>query len=79
MFEATRKFNWALQSLFSPNDDITINDIKIENPKLANFSISKQKKYNILSTLDLTKSRGPNGTKILLAISLHLSTNIFIT
>ena len=53
-------FNIFFNSVFSAKEPVRIKDIKVENPTLTYFSISKANIKSILLELDITKTRGPN-------------------
>ena len=53
--------NNFFQSVFSSKKVFTHADIKAEQSILTNFNVSKSKIRKILSSLDVTKTRGPNG------------------
>ena len=53
--------NEFFHSVFSPKIPFSIQDVKLRNPEITNFEISKKAIYEILLSLDATKSRGPNG------------------
>ena len=59
--EQVNMFNKYFHSVFSPKQKFSIEDIKCENPTLTNFNTSKLRIFEIMSELDTTKSRGPNG------------------
>ena len=54
-------FNTFFNSVFSAKEPFRIEDIKVENPTLTNFSISKANIESILLKLYITKTRGPHG------------------
>ena len=53
-------FNLFFNSVFSAKEPFRIEDIKVENPTMTNFSISKANIKSILRELDITRTRGPN-------------------
>ena len=59
--EQVNMLNDFFHSVFNPKESFSIRDIQFGNPLLTNFDISKKTVSEILSTLDVTKSRGPNG------------------
>ena len=52
--------NEFFHSVFSPKIPFSIQDVKLRNFEITNFEISKKAIYEILLSLDATKSRGPN-------------------
>ena len=61
MQEQVNMMNEFFHSVFSPKIPFSIQDVKLINPEITNFEISKKAFYEILLSLDATKSRGPNG------------------
>ncbi|XP_075262534.1 uncharacterized protein LOC142354154 [Convolutriloba macropyga] len=61
MQEQVNMMNEFFHSGFSPKIPFSIQDVKLRNPEITNFEISKKAIYEILLSLDATKSRGPNG------------------
>ena len=53
--------NEFFHSVFSPKIPFSIQDVKLRSPEITNFEISKKAIYEILLSLDATKSPGPNG------------------
>ena len=61
MQEQVNMMNEFFHSVFLPKIPFSIQDVKLRNPEITNFEISKKAIYEILLSLDATKSRGPNG------------------
>ena len=62
--KAKEKVNFLIEyfhSVFSPKSSFNLSDMKCENTILSNFSISKTYLNQIVTELDITKSRGPDG------------------
>ena len=62
--KAKQKVNFLIEyfhSVFSPKSSFNLSDMKCENTILSNFSISKTYLNQIVTELDITKSRGPDG------------------
>ena len=59
-------FNLFFNSVFSAKGPFRIEDIKVENPMLTNFTISKANIKSILLELDITKTQGPKGIPLIL-------------
>ena len=60
-FRKAEKFNEYFHSVFAPKVDYNLNNIPVSNVSPTNFSISKAKLRSIISDLDVSKMRGPNG------------------
>ena len=60
-FRKAEMFNEYFHSVFAPKVDYSLNNIPVSNVSLTNFSISKAKLRSIISDLDVSKTRGPNG------------------
>ena len=61
MQEQVNMMNEFFHSVFSPKVPFSIQDVKLRNPEITNFEISKKAIYEILLSLDATNSRSPNG------------------
>ena len=59
--EKVNFLNEYFHSVFSPKSSFNLSDMKCENTILSNFSISKTQLNQIITELDITKSRGPDG------------------
>ena len=55
-------FNLFLISVFSAKEPLRIEDIKVENPTLGNFSISKADIKSIILELEITKTGAPKAS-----------------
>ena len=53
--------NQYFHSVFSPRKDFCFKDVNPQHSTISNFSICKTKIFEILATLDVTKTRGPYG------------------
>ena len=53
--------NDYFHSVFSPKSSFKLSDMKCENTILSKFSFSKTYLNQIITELDITKSRGPDG------------------
>ena len=53
--------NELFHSVFTPKKTFNLKDVETENPTLKSFNNSKTTIHLIVSSLDITKSRGPNG------------------
>ena len=60
-FRKREMFNEYFHSVFAPKVDYNLNNITVSKVSLTNFSISKAKLRSIISDLDVSKTRGPNG------------------
>ena len=59
--EEVSMLNQYLHSVFSPRKDFCFKDVNPQYSTISIFSICKTKVFEILSTLDATKTRGPDG------------------
>ena len=59
-FRKAEMFNEYFHSVFAPKVDYNLN-IPVSNVSITNFIISKGKLRSIISDLDVSKTRGPNG------------------
>ena len=59
--EKVNFLNEYFHSVFSPKSSFNLSDMKCENTIMSNFSISKTYLNQIITELDITKSRGPDG------------------
>ena len=59
--EKVNFLNDYFHSVFSPKSSFNLSDMKCENTILSNFSISKTYLNQIITVLDITKLRGPDG------------------
>ena len=59
--EKVNFLNEYFHSVFSPKSSFNLSDMKCENTILSNFSISKTYLNQIITELDVTKLRGPDG------------------
>ena len=63
--EKANFLNEYFHSLFSPKSSFNLSDMKCKNTILSNFSISKTYLNQIITELDITKSRGPDGLPLI--------------
>ena len=61
VFRKAEMFNEYFHSVFAPKVDYNLSNIPVSNVSLTNFSTSKAKLRSIISDLDVSKTRGPNG------------------
>ena len=59
--EKVEKLNNFFHSVFTPKFNFKVTDIACENASLINFDISQNKIQELLTKLDVTKSKGPDG------------------
>ena len=59
--EKVNFLNEYFHSVFSPKSSFNLSDMKCQNTILSNFSISKTCLNQIITELDITKLRGPDG------------------
>lgn len=59
--EKVSLLNEFFHSVFSPKSDFNLDDIQCEDPLLTDFDISESTIRELLLSLDVSKSRGPNG------------------
>ena len=60
-FRKAEMFNEYFYLVFAPKVDYNLNNIPVSNVSLTNFRISKAKLRSIISDLDVSKTRGPDG------------------
>ena len=59
--EKANMLNQYFHSVFSPRKDFCYRDVNPQHSTISNFSICKTKIFEILATVDVTKTRGPDG------------------
>ena len=59
--EKANMLNQYFHSVFSPRKDFCFKDVNSQHSTISNFSICKTKIFEILETLGVTKTRGPDG------------------
>ena len=59
--EKVEKLNKFFHSVFTPKLNFKVTDIACENASLINFDVSQNKIRELLTKLDVTKSKGPDG------------------